>query len=242
MSEVLKRYPVRATKFCKEVHSEGRKSRRTIRAATKAALRATNGPLLEVGGPSSKGYLAVDGLKLPNGVIISNIDGEKDASLVADVRNLPFKAKSLGGIMMQGLTRVPEEIAQAPLERPDLPVMFQPHIMRDDGNMLKLLFADKGGDYSGWTDPEIMNYSQRLAMLKEARRTVEPNGVLIATFLSGGEIRLAKQLGFELTASTISDVDYHAMHYNHGEFLMTLTNLDTPAGQHIETATVAITG
>ena len=85
-----------------------------------------------------------------------------------------------------------------------------------------------------------MNYSQRLAMLKEARRTVEPNGVLLATMLSGGEIRLAEQLGFEMTATTVPKIDPHALQYNKGEVLMTLTNMDTPAGRFVEDLPVAI--
>lgn len=240
VSEILNRYPVRATEFCKDVYSESRQQRRSMRNATKQALRGTTKPLLEVGGPTTKGYIALDGVKLPNGIIISNITPEKGASLLADVRRLPFAAQSLGGIVMQGLTRVPEEIAQAPRQLEGVPSELQPHLMADTGNLLKILFAARDEDYSGWGDPDIMNYSQRLAMLKEARRTVEPNGVLLATMLSGGEIRLAEQLGFEMTATTVPEIDPHALHYNKGEVLMTLANMDTPAGRFVEDLPVTV--
>lgn len=242
MNQVLNRYPVRATKFCKEVYSDSRQQRQSMRSATKKALGETTKPLLEVGGPTTKGYIALDGVKLPNGIIISNIAPEKGASLLADVRNLPFASKSLGGIVMQGLTRIPEEIAQAPRQLEGIPIEFQPDIMNDNGNLLKILFAAREEDYSGWGDQDIMNYSQRLAMLKEARRTVEPNGLLLATMLSGGEIRLAEQLGFEMTATTVPEIDPHALHYNKGEVLMTLTNMNTPAGIFVENLPAVVVG
>jgi hypothetical protein len=83
-----------------------------------------------------------------------------------------------------------------------------------------------------------MNYSQRLAMLRESRRTVELHELLIATMLSGSELRLAQQLGFEVAASTVSELTYHAFHYNKGEILMTLTDMNTSAGQFIETSSL----
>jgi hypothetical protein len=128
---------------------------------------------------------------------------------------------------MKSLTALPEEIARA--RQPE-------HTIRNKGNVLRLLMAPVNKDYSGWADPDVIGFSQYIALLKEARRTVEPNGILIATRLSGGEIQLAEQLGFEHTASTIKNVDTDLLSHerNVGEFLLTLTNLDTPAGKVAE--------
>jgi hypothetical protein len=235
MSEKLSRYPVRPTKFGKEVHSDGWRSRHQLRRATQTALRRTTKPLLEVGGPTSKGYLSIGRRRLPHGLIISNVEHTKGASLHADVRRLPFKAQSLGGILMQGLTRMPEEIARGPREVEGVPMKFQPSSMDETGNILKLIFGARDGDYSSWVDEEIMGYSLRPALLREARRTIEPHGVFIAALLSPSEIRLAGQLGFELTASTLPDSSDkpHPLEYQQAEFLLTLANMETPAAQLI---------
>jgi hypothetical protein len=225
--QILDKYPERTTSYRKHKYSDSRKLRCEMRVATEEALKATTKPLLEVGGPSTGGFIALDGLKLPHGIIISNIDGNEGASIRADIRNLPFANQSLGGIVMKALTPFPEEVAEA--QRPG-------RVMQDIGNTLRLLMASANKDYSGWTDPEVIGFSQHIALLKEARRTVEPNGILLATRLSSGGIQLAEELGFELTASTIKNVDTDLFSHerNVGEFLLTLTNLDTPAGKIAE--------
>ncbi len=237
----LAQYPYRASQSYKDGHGGSLRTMRDMRVATERALRGTVGPLLEIGGPTAHGYIALDDLKLPHGIIISNIENRDGASVRADVRRLPFAERSLGGIVMQGLTRVPEEITQTPLMRGGLPIELEPHVSRDIENVFMLLLGEVMGDYSGWTDPEIMNYSLRLAMLKEARRTVEPNGVLIATMLSGGEIRAAEQLGFTMAASTVSKIDMRPEHHNSGEVLMTLSDMNTPAWKYVEQVPVPAT-
>lgn len=235
MSEVLRRYPHSPLKSYEARFSS--RSRKAIQSATRNALRNTTNPLLEVGGPTEHGFVALGRKRLPNGIIISNFEPTKGASQIVDVRNIPYPQKSLGGVVMSALTRVPETIAKAPLERSDLPVAFQPHLMDDLRNTLKIIFSAKEGDYSPWLDKSIMDFSQRLAMLREARLKVEPQGVVIANTLSGGELRLAEDLGFSMESTTVDEVTHAAHLYNYGEFLLVLNDMETPAGQFLEAAT-----
>ncbi|HSW88995.1 MAG TPA: hypothetical protein VLG12_07575 [Candidatus Saccharimonadales bacterium] len=231
---ILKRYPHPASEFNKRAHETTILSRWRLRSIAKNALKSTTGPLVEVGGPSKDGFMAIDNTSLPNGLIISNVEPGEVVGVQADVRGLPFADKSLGGILMKGLTRKPEDIAQAPHEFPDLPAAFQPSTNKADSHLFRLLACEKENDYSAWNDPEIMNFSLRLAMLKEARRTLEPGGVLIANTLSGGEIRLAESLGFDIIGTTVDEINRKWIDYNMGEFVFKLSNLKTPAGLFIE--------
>jgi hypothetical protein len=230
---IIDRYPNRSKRWNNPFPSDGRAARKFLRATAMEAISSTSGPLLEVGGPSHTGFMSIDTEKLPNGLIVSNIEHKKEAALLADVRELPFKAKSLGGILMQSMTRMPEEIARAPHGRGEDLGWWSLDIMQDISNVGRLLVSAPE-DHSGWGDTELTGYSLRLALLKEARRTIEPNGVFIATSLSGGEIRLAEQLGFELKAASINDRSLDIAVYNHGEFVFTLDHLDTPAGLFVE--------
>jgi hypothetical protein len=236
MPEVLRRYPYSPSESYK-ARSNSR-SIKAIQGATKSALQKTTRPLLEVGGPTKHGFYALGRKRLPNGIVISNFEPTEGASQIVDVRDIPYPPKSLGGIVMSALTRTPEEIAKAPKENPDIPSSLRPNLLDDLGNVMQIILSEKEGDYSPWVDNDIMGFSQRLAMLREARLKVEPHGVIIANTLSGGELRLAENLGFSMEATTVNEVTHAAHLYNYGEFLLVLNDLETPAGQYLETATI----
>jgi hypothetical protein len=233
MPEIPSQYPHDASDFNKSSLETTMLSRWRLRSITREALDHTSGPLVEIGGPSEAGYLAIDKMALPNGLIIGNRVHDDGASLLFDVRDMPFGDKSLGGILMKGLTRIPEERAKT-AKFPGGLSMFHPDVQKADGHIIKLLSDSGIGDYSGWNDPEIMKYSLRLALLKEARRTIEPNGVLIVNTLFGGEIRLAEQLGFALIGTTDKEKNLGILIPNHGEFVFQLSDMTTPAGVFIE--------
>lgn len=233
---MLDRYPYKPN-----VAHDSPISSKALRAVKKTALRLlenTKGPLVEVGGPSGKGFSPIGRRKLPNGLIITNLGPEDGMTAQADVRNLPFANQSIGGILMRSLTRIPEEIARQPI--PDshsfLPPNYWPSIAKDIENNYRLIFcediddADKS-DYSPWSNPEIFSYSQRLALLREARRTIEPGGLLIAHSLLGTEIEIAEQLGFSMVATTAESLEDRRLTGIDGFAVMQLADLETPAGE-----------
>lgn len=232
MTEVLTRYPHAPSQSYKSRFS--RSDRREIRSAAHTSLRHTTQPLLEIGGPTEHGFVALGKKRLPNGVIISNVEPTEGASQIVDVRKLPYERQSLGGVLMSALTRMPEEFAKAPREVEGVHMDYQPRSIYAVGEMLKLVLCEREQDYSLWGDEDFMNFNLRLAMLKEARLKVEPNGVIIANTLLSGELRLAKQLGFEMAATTVPEINRHIAGYNFGEFVLTLADLETPAGQYVE--------
>jgi len=201
-------------------------------------LRDTSGPLVEVGGPTTRGYISLDRVKLENGLIVLDVEqGMDGVDVVGDIRDFPFAGRSLGGIVMSALTRIPEEIAKSPDRKMDVHLgNFAPHLMEEIGHRATLLMSERLEDYSGWNDPQIMNYSLRLAMLRESRRTIEPGGMLLVNTIGGDEIRLAGDLGFELVDTSVKDVSRSITDYNDGEFVFRLADMGTPAGLLIESA------
>ncbi|HEY0964889.1 MAG TPA: hypothetical protein VGE13_00230 [Candidatus Saccharimonadales bacterium] len=223
----LKRYPHRHDKN----DDSSRAERRNLRRETLAALAHTNGVLLEIAGPTPGGFAALGKSKLPNGIVISNFEPTEGASQIVDARNIPYPAHSIGGIAVSALTIMPEEIAKSKVETV---AGFDPGVLKNLGNMIVLLGCEEDKSYSRWNDPEILSYSQRLAMLREARLKLQPGGVLLVKQMLGGELRLAEQLGFLLKATTVKDINIKADEPNTGEFLFVLNDLDTPAGLAIE--------
>ena len=84
------------------------------------ALEATNGPFLEIGGPSDKGFEFVDMEKLPREIFVSNLypgapkfDNTTDflkfygkVDLQADGRNLPIRDESMGAVFVRALGNI----------------------------------------------------------------------------------------------------------------------------------------
>lgn len=214
-----------------------RKRLREIVKTTRGILGKTRGPLVEIAGPSNKGYAPIGTKKLPNGLIIINLETENGVDVQCDVRNLPFANKSIGGVLMTALTRMPEELAKQPIPEKHRfsPPNHWPHIAKDIENNFKLILGEdlddpSMSDYTQWSNPEIFDYSLRLAMLRESRRIIEPNGLLIANTLLATEIQIAEQLGFSLVATTASTLEDRRLEGVNGVTVMQLSNPETPAG------------
>lgn len=239
----LNEYPVQPTTKEKKKYKI-HKDIADARAVAKEAIRATTGPLLEIGGPSKGGFRSLDGLRLPHGLIVSNLAELEGVGMRADARRFPFRAHSLGGVVMKALYRVPEGIAQqvaldAAAADENLgsytAAMDQGPAGKSIDHMLRLLWNEKDtGDVSGWNDPSIMSYSLRLAMLREARRTVEAGGVLVVRNMLAAEEELAERLGFKARASVGYSTQANYSSPIASEIVMTLDDMHTPAGQLID--------
>ncbi|HSH18629.1 MAG TPA: hypothetical protein VK978_04555 [Candidatus Saccharimonadales bacterium] len=197
-------------------------ARRRTHEAMQSMVNNVNGPFLEVGGPTEKGYKSLNNITIPNGLIISNIDNETGVDMLADVRALPFGARKLGGVVVSCLSRIPEERANL---YPDAATSFSwGDIYQADMYADNLLRNTHNGQVAGWNDSEVMSFSLRLSLLRQARRIVEPRGLLIAQRFSTDEIGLAETLGFEI----MTEFDKKS------EVVMQLNDMRTPAGRAIE--------
>lgn len=197
-------------------------ARRRTQETMQSLVDNINGPLLEIGGPTEKGYKSLDKITIPTGLIISNIEKQTGLDMLADIRSLPFGPRKLGGVIVSCLSRIPEERANL---FPDAATSFSWNdIYQADMHTDELLCNTRNGTVTGWNDTEVMNFSLRLSLLRQARRTVEPEGLLIAQRFNDEEVDLAKTLGFEIVA------DFNKK----TEVVMQLNEMRTPAGLAIE--------
>ena len=210
------------------------RERRALRKVTHRALKETHGLLLEVAGPTEDGFVSLGRGKLPNGLLISNVDNSDHArfgslkkeniDLFADARHLPFPAHSLGGIVTRGLVIVPDEVKTA-----FSGAIFDPATTEAKGQLMQLTMDD-----AEWENEQILKGNLRAALLREARRAIEPGGLYIAHMPMDIEVQAAQQLGFEQIAGPKFKQGSNIFAPREGDVIMRLTNMDTPAGQRID--------
>lgn len=236
-------YPIESSESWRELFGEEYAAH--VRTVAQEAIAHTTGPAVEIGGPTSNGFVALDDLEFPHGLIVTNrytsllAEGEQ-VDAMADVRHLPFSDGSLGCIITNALTRVPEEIAQS--RDVDFSRFGKTH-WQDMNNFDLLLTPDHNERTSEaiervglWANQDVTDFSLRIALAKEARRTLEPGGVLITGEISEAERRLFNELGFELATDSIDRPDRNREKdtFHGGEHVFILKDLSTAAGLFIE--------
>jgi len=159
-----------------------------------STLKSTNGELIELGGPSFKGFYFLDNVSLPRKLTITNINDKpfqyKDWSIRAnkhinryvDATNLPYEDKSLGMILVHFLSYGPD---------------VEPHSREShDKDEWKRGIIEMIEIYLGSRSLNQAILAQRVKMLLEAYRTLEPGGLLI-TDGEMYELEVMKKVGFE---------------------------------------------
>ena len=62
------------------------------------SLKRADGPILEVGGPTAKGYQMI-GRRVLRGTIVSNISPRDSLDVIADAHHLPFENKTFAAVL-----------------------------------------------------------------------------------------------------------------------------------------------
>lgn len=213
-----------------------------LKSVVQLALHEVTGPLLEIGGPTEDGFVSLDGAEIPTGLIISDIEHWQDQKpdQLLDIRTLGFPKQSLGGMAVSALSMIPENPDTLPGgSRP----IDWPRLHRGNARLLELLDKIDIGDVSGWNDETIMEENLHVAFLRQARRTIEPGGLLILRLMVVGDVTLAKSLGFEPVAAinptSLSTSRWGVspsvhLDISHGETALRLVNMRTSSGLAVE--------
>jgi len=189
-----------------------------ISAVLNDYLAQTKGPALEIGGPTRNGFKMLENIDFPNKLIISNISPENDDIANIDIMNLPYENGSLGCIIA---SRLPISLLDT-------------NCVNDINNTINTigLFADDVSKlkYDKLHDKEFIRISPRIALIAEASRTLERNGLLITKHLLQSELSLVRGLGFDLLYHIESSRNEHQDGWKRGEYVFQLKNNDHLAG------------
>lgn len=170
-------------------------------------------PILEVGGPTTKGYDFLNGVDLPGKPLMVNMRGSRAEtkggdSLTAvdslaldalgDVRALPVADESLGMFMCANLPGAPEETMRAIAEQMPPAEQF-PAVLDAVDNMYSDA-ADKleANDIAALEAHD----APRIAAIAQANRVLKPGGLFVAQGLEARDVAFAKALGLELVMHT----------------------------------------
>lgn len=181
-------------------------------------LSQTKGPALEVGGPTKHGFKILEGVEFPNKLIISNILPENEDIANIDIMDLPYDNESLGCIIASCL--------------PISPLGEDCDNGIDSANIIINLFANDISNfrYDKLCDKEFIKISPRIALIAEASRTLERDGLLFTKHLLQSELNIIKDLGFDLLYFIkLSDYEQQC-NWKRGEYVFQLKNRDCLAG------------
>jgi len=185
-------------------------------------LRSAKGPVLEIGGPSARGYYFLENRTLPSRPVIGNIDQllmevessnlREDAGIdiILDGRDLPFADNSLGVVLSSHLPKFDDEYqVVGPLTEKD----FDQQVGVFAISYAKKLLEDVG--QSGHVDSEALRSSLRLAVANEVYKKLLPGG-LYFTDCESFEVEAYEAAGFEVLAhlneNSIVDTDDASLH------------------------------
>lgn len=174
------------------------------------------GPIVEVGGPTTSGYEFLRGTDLPDKPKMLNLRGSRievigAASLtavdslaltaLADVRALPIASESLGMMMCSNLPGIPEAALRHIAADPNIAIgPEQTMRMIAETDQAYADAADKLG--AGQDEALETHESPRLAAIAQARRTLKPGGLFLMHGVESRDVALAKAIGLELAMHT----------------------------------------
>lgn len=173
-------------------------------------LAQTKGPALEIGGPTRDGFRILENIDFPNKLIISNVSPESDDIANIDIMNLPYGDGALGCIIA---SRLPISLCDTNCTSEINATMVAIGLLADDISKLK---------YDKFHDRDFIGTSPRIALIAEARRTLEVNGLLITKHLLRSELNLVKDLGFDLLYHIKSSKNEHNDDWQRGEYVFRL--------------------
>lgn len=167
-------------------------------------LAKSQGDLLELAGPTLTGYYFLDDVTLPRAITITNIFKEpyhdeamnrrarKRVSKLVDARDLPYKDNELSLVLAHYLSYgLDEELHTRKSHE-------SKNWLRGKNEMAEM--------FLGLRKISEADFAQRIQMLHEAYRALEPGGILI-TDGQLSELTLMKKVGFIPRAMYVDGLD-----------------------------------
>lgn len=155
------------------------------------ALAAAGGPVVELAGPTTDGYLPLENRELPDKPIMTNITADaaqgggewspirlakQHIDAEVDVRRIPFRAESVGVFLMSALT-----------------------IVDESKHMDSVYLREALEEYRDY-DPvnKIERKNQRIQAMEEMVRALRPGGLVILQYAVGQDLMVGRALGLEV--------------------------------------------
>ena len=150
------------------------------------ALRQISGPVVEVNGPTGRGYEIIED-RLPSAPVISNIKpwdskAVEAPHMLADAARLPFATHSIGMVLVSGLYVARPAAKDVPLSEPS-PM----DRAREEYAM-----------YPELPSGQSERSNLRIESIEEAARVLQPNGLLVWASGTVEDVDIAKANDFEL--------------------------------------------
>lgn len=163
-----------------------------------ALVSEARGPIIEVGGPTAAGYnLLGNTALLPGSPIVSNLKLLPDAHIAFDAKAMPFPDSSVGMFLARCISDAD----------------FFAHPSANTGEKQKQLAALAVEEYEQLAADTsfVPVYNLRLSILKEMRRTIKPNGIVIFERLSEQDIMCSEKIGLTAVHVSVQGDNYDAV-------------------------------
>lgn len=192
--------PQRAAEYLREMRDSEPKLEisRVENFELSQALIEAGGPVVELAGPTVDGYLPLQDQELPESPLMTNVTLEaasgggdwSPTQLVrqhidaqVDVRNVPFRAESVGVFLMSALT------------------------MTDEGHFLdEDYFQEALREYVDYQPGQTHEHKNlRIRALEEMVRALRPDGLVILQYAVGQDLVVAQKLGLEVCEKALRE-------------------------------------
>lgn len=165
--------------------------------AVQAEIANAQTPIIEIGGPTERGYRQLAGAAiLPSRPIITNVPGffgtdPRNVDRLVDGKAMPFDNSSVGMFLASHIS--PTDF----FER-DTIALREPVASQETWNQL----ADEEYDIYLSDRTHIPKHNLRIGMLREMTRTLVGNGIILFEAIGPRDIEIAQALGHSVISQT----------------------------------------
>lgn len=192
--------PQRAAEYFREMrHSEPKlEISRAKNFELSQAIELAGGPVVELAGPTADGYFPLKEQGLPESPIMTNVTPEaasgggdwsptqlarQHIDAQVDVRNVPFRAESVGVFLMSALTMTDEA-----------------HFLDED------YFQEALREYADYQPGQTNGRKNlRIRAMEEISQALRPDGLVILQYAVGQDLVVAQKLGLEVCETALRE-------------------------------------
>jgi hypothetical protein len=174
-------------------------------------ISGIKGPVLEVAGPTTKGFELLEDIRLPSRPLITNLyrnpgnpeTTNKLDSLVLDAlidaTNMPIKDKSVGVLLVSCFPWVKygSQHGTSVASRREIGRRWKERVKTREDHQKEF---EKNLGKLGVSGAAAISMDERIKFYAEARRIIEPGGLLIARGLDHIDLAILGEMGFMLKA------------------------------------------